>query len=100
MNMYNIGVSVYCPAGINTEGFQEENKTKPKETVEIEGSSSTLTPDQCADILIAGLKRVKREGVRVYLNVGRILYSVRVLTFGFVEINYNTYFYSSFKCSY
>jgi 3-dehydrosphinganine reductase len=64
--MYNIGVTVYCPAGINTEGFKEENKTKPKETVEIEGGSSTLSSDQCADILINGLKKVKINEVLRY----------------------------------
>jgi 3-dehydrosphinganine reductase len=55
--LYNIGVSIYCPANIDTEGFKEEQKIKPAETKEIEGAATLLTPDYAADCLLNGLKK-------------------------------------------
>ncbi|KJE97657.1 hypothetical protein CAOG_07767 [Capsaspora owczarzaki ATCC 30864] len=50
-----VRVCVYYPPNMDTPGFVEENKTKPKVTAEIEGSSGILTPDQAAAILMEGL---------------------------------------------
>jgi len=57
--LYNIQVSAFYPTGIDTDGFQNENKTKPEETKTMEGPSSTLSPDVVADSLIQGLQRGK-----------------------------------------
>ncbi|PRP79742.1 putative 3-ketodihydrosphingosine reductase [Planoprotostelium fungivorum] len=54
--LYNIDVSIFYPSNINTEGFAEENKTKPAETKEIEGPASLLSPDQCATFLIKAMQ--------------------------------------------
>jgi len=59
LKLYNIDVSGFYPTGIDTEGFQNENKTKPEETKTMEGSSSTLSPDVVADSLISGLQKGK-----------------------------------------
>lgn len=55
--LYNIGVSIYFPTGIDTEGFVEENKSKPEETKEIESSSKVSSPDSVADVFLNGLRR-------------------------------------------
>jgi len=57
--LYGIDVSAFYPTGIDTEGFANENKTKPEETKILEGSSSTLSPDQVAESLLDGLKKGK-----------------------------------------
>jgi len=59
LKLYNIDVSIFFPTGIDTEGFQNENKTKPEETKVMEGPSSTLSPDVVADSLIQGLQKGK-----------------------------------------
>ena len=52
--LYGISVHAYFPATILSPGFEEENKTKPKITLEIEGADEGLTPAQCAKGLIKG----------------------------------------------
>eukprot|EP01117_Protostelium_nocturnum_P006776 TRINITY_DN2433_c0_g1_i1.p1 TRINITY_DN2433_c0_g1~~TRINITY_DN2433_c0_g1_i1.p1 ORF type:complete len:333 (+),score=138.73 TRINITY_DN2433_c0_g1_i1:71-1069(+) len=54
--LYNIDVSIYYPSGIDTEGFAEEQKTKPEETKKIEGAASHMTPEQAAKILVKGFQ--------------------------------------------
>jgi short-subunit dehydrogenase len=61
LQLYDIGVTLFAPANIDTEGFVEENKTKPKETKEIEGASPAQNPNITADYLIKGLKDVRTE---------------------------------------
>lgn len=52
--LYGIDVHAYFPATILSPGFDEENKTKPKVTLEIEGADEGLTPAQCAKGLLKG----------------------------------------------
>jgi len=55
--LYNIGVSIYFPTGIDTEGFANENILKPIETKEIESSAQVSTPADAARCLLAGLSK-------------------------------------------
>lgn len=52
--LYGISVHAYFPGTILSPGLEEENKTKPKITLEIEGQDDGLTPAQCAKGLIKG----------------------------------------------
>ncbi|KAJ0405554.1 hypothetical protein P43SY_009603 [Pythium insidiosum] len=56
LKLYNIRVSVFYPGNIDSPGFVEENKIKPDETKEIEGTSKPESPDAVADSLISGLR--------------------------------------------
>lgn len=40
---------------MNTPGFAHENTTKPKITAHIEGDSLTVTPDDAAQFMLAGI---------------------------------------------
>jgi len=42
------------PAGIDTPGFVEEEKEKPAVTRKIEESDEQISPEKCAEYLIAG----------------------------------------------
>ncbi|GAK66028.1 oxidoreductase [Moesziomyces antarcticus] len=55
--LYGISVQAYFPASILSPGFEQENKTKPKVTLEIEEGDSPLTPEQCAKGLVKGVER-------------------------------------------
>lgn len=55
--LYGISVHAYFPGTILSPGLEEENKTKPKITLEIEGQDDGLTPAQCAKGLIKGVER-------------------------------------------
>ena len=57
LKAHNIAVTIYFPSSMDTPGFAEENKTKPAECKEIEGSASLITADQAADNLLSGLAR-------------------------------------------
>jgi 3-dehydrosphinganine reductase len=50
-----ITVSVLCPPDTDTPGFAEENKTKPPETKEIEGTAGLMKPEQVASALLKGM---------------------------------------------
>lgn len=52
--LYGISVHAYFPATILSPGLEEENKTKPKITLDIEGTDEGLTPAQCAKGLLKG----------------------------------------------
>lgn len=52
--LYGISVQAYFPASILSPGFEQENRTKPKVTLEIEEGDSPLTPEQCAKGLVKG----------------------------------------------
>lgn len=52
--LYGISVHAYFPGTIFSPGLEEENKTKPKITVEIEGTEDGSTPAECAKGLIKG----------------------------------------------
>jgi short-subunit dehydrogenase len=52
---FDIKVSTVFPGNFASEGYAEENLTKPSITAEIEGSSKPITVDQCVDIIISRL---------------------------------------------
>jgi short-subunit dehydrogenase len=49
---YNFRVSCIFPGNFQSEGFEEEQKTKPEITKTIEGPSSPIPGPECADIII------------------------------------------------
>lgn len=51
-----VRVTIFYPSNMDTPGFATENKTKPKETVTIEGSGSLFTAAASADHLLDGMK--------------------------------------------
>ncbi|CCH43507.1 3-ketodihydrosphingosine reductase [Wickerhamomyces ciferrii] len=54
---YNIRVSSVFPGNFDSEGFLEENKTKPEITKKIEGPSYPISVETCAKIIIDSLDR-------------------------------------------
>ncbi|CAM9018309.1 hypothetical protein WICANDRAFT_65861 [Wickerhamomyces anomalus NRRL Y-366-8] len=54
---YNIKVSSVFPGNFDSEGYVEENKTKPEITKNIEGSSYPISCEKCANIIIDSLDR-------------------------------------------
>lgn len=54
---YNIRVTNVLPGNMDTEGFAQEEKTKPEITRIIEGSSKPLDPDQVAVQVIKDLNK-------------------------------------------
>ncbi|KAK0547297.1 3-dehydrosphinganine reductase [Tilletia horrida] len=57
--LYNIDVHAYFPSTILSPGFEEENKTKPAITREIEGVDEGLTPEACAKGLLRGVQKAQ-----------------------------------------
>ncbi|WFD26515.1 hypothetical protein MNAN1_001498 [Malassezia nana] len=57
LQLHGIDVHAYFPATILSPGFEEENKTKPSLTKEIEGTDEGQTPEQCAAHLLRGIER-------------------------------------------
>ncbi|SJX63964.1 related to 3-ketosphinganine reductase [Sporisorium reilianum f. sp. reilianum] len=55
--LYGISVHAYFPGTIFTPGLEEENKTKPDITRQIEGTEDGSTPAQCAKGLVKGIER-------------------------------------------
>jgi hypothetical protein len=43
------------PAGIDSPGFVEEEREKPSVTKKIEESDEQISPEKCAEYLIAGM---------------------------------------------
>ena len=56
LQMYGIQVHMYFPATILSPGLEEENKTKPALTLEIEGQDEGLSPEACAQHLLRGVE--------------------------------------------
>jgi 3-dehydrosphinganine reductase len=54
---YGISTHIYFPATMYTEGFDEENKTKPSITREIEAKDKGLTAEQAAEFFFKGIER-------------------------------------------
>jgi len=52
--LYDIDVNIFYAANIDTAGYETENKTKPKETADIEGAGDLVSPDAAAQSLIDG----------------------------------------------
>lgn len=55
--LYGLQVHCYCPATILSPGFDEEQKTKPQVTKDIEEGDEQKTPAQCAVHLLRGVER-------------------------------------------
>ena len=55
--MHGIQVHMYFPATILSPGLEEENKSKPQLTKDIEGTDEGLTPEACAQHLLRGVER-------------------------------------------
>jgi 3-dehydrosphinganine reductase len=54
---YKTKIHLYLPGNMDTPMFENENKTKPACTFEIEGPSKALHPDECARCMIMGALR-------------------------------------------
>lgn len=55
--LYGISVHIYFPATILSPGYEQENRTKPALTREIEGADEGQTPAQCAQHMLRGVER-------------------------------------------
>ncbi|CAG8573941.1 11296_t:CDS:10 [Ambispora leptoticha] len=55
--LYDISVHCYFPGTIRSPGLENENKTKPLITKQIEGVDEGSTPEQCAEALYKGLRK-------------------------------------------
>jgi len=55
--LYNIDVHMYFPATIQSPGYVEENKTKPKITLKIEESDPISSADECAQGMWKGIQQ-------------------------------------------
>jgi len=54
LQLYGIDVHIYYPNTIFSPGYEEECKTKPGISQEVEGTVEGYTPEQCAKILLKG----------------------------------------------
>lgn len=54
---YNYRVSCVFPGNFMSEGFVEEQKTKPEITITIEGPSSPIPGEECAELIINKLSK-------------------------------------------
>ncbi|RCK66366.1 3-ketodihydrosphingosine reductase TSC10 [Candida viswanathii] len=54
---YNYRVSCVFPGNFQSEGFEEEQKTKPEITKKIEGPSNPIPGDECAEMIIDQLRK-------------------------------------------
>lgn len=59
VRQYNIKVSVLCPPDTDTPGFENENLTKPAETIAISEGGGLLSPDQVAVVFFKELDKGK-----------------------------------------
>ncbi|CAG87745.2 DEHA2E04576p [Debaryomyces hansenii CBS767] len=57
MGPFNYRVSCVFPGNFQSEGYEEEQKTKPSITKSIEGSSKPISGEDCADIILNQLNR-------------------------------------------
>lgn len=62
LQRYNIQVTMFYPSNMDTPAFAQENLTKPVETTEIEGTSTTFTAEQAAQHLFAGQFEILEKG--------------------------------------
>ena len=54
-----IQISVLCPPDTQTPGYEEENKTKPKETLALSAGAKLMTADAVAKTFIRGVSKGK-----------------------------------------
>ncbi|CDK24285.1 unnamed protein product [Kuraishia capsulata CBS 1993] len=55
--VYNIRVECAFPGNFMSEGFVEEEKTKPEITKQIEGPSEAISADKCAEIIFRAIDK-------------------------------------------
>ncbi|KAG8806417.1 3-dehydrosphinganine reductase [Serendipita sp. 399] len=60
--LYNIDVQLFVPCTMYTEGYENENKTKPEITLQIESTDEGLTADQAALHMLKGMRKELRIG--------------------------------------
>ena len=60
MKRFHIDVSVVCPPDTDTPGFQKENETKPRETMEISKGEKLMQPADVAAEIIKAIDKGKR----------------------------------------
>ena len=54
--LYSIDIHTYFPGTILSPGYEQENRTKPQITKDLEGDDSEgLSPEECAKALIKGV---------------------------------------------
>lgn len=54
--LYSISVHIFFPGTIYSPGYLEENKMKPKITLEIEQGDEGMPPEQSAELLLRGVE--------------------------------------------
>ncbi|QPG76303.1 hypothetical protein FOA43_003689 [Brettanomyces nanus] len=54
---YNVMIHVVFPGNFASEGYVEENRTKPAACKELEGPSSAISSDRCSQRIVKGLER-------------------------------------------
>ena len=57
LSPYNYRVTCVFPGNFQSEGFEEEQKTKPDITKKIEGPSNPIPGDECARLIIDQLDK-------------------------------------------
>jgi len=55
--LYGISTHIFFPSTMYTPGYEEENKTKPSITLQIESTDGGLTAEQAAESLFKGVER-------------------------------------------
>lgn len=55
LKLYDIGISIFYPGNMDTPGFQVEERTKPDETREIEGTSKLVSAESAAQSMLNGI---------------------------------------------
>jgi len=70
LRSYGIGVSVLCPPDVDTPMFENENKLKPPETLEISKGASVMQPE---DVALAGVRGMEKGSfIIIPNNAGKI----------------------------
>lgn len=75
---FNIKVSTVFPGNFASEGYIEENLTKPSITSDIEGSSKPISVKECVDIILDGLR-----GNTTYIHTDFIGWVLNCFSLGF-----------------
>lgn len=57
LQLYDIKVHLYMPAGILSPGYENEQKSKPAITKKIEEGDTPIAPEKAAALLIKGIER-------------------------------------------
>lgn len=69
---FGVRVQVLCPTNTITPGFDEENKTKPREVLAAEQAASTLSPEQVAQYFMRAI--AKNRFIMIPAWDGRLAY--------------------------